>query len=185
MELFEINKDQVAFSPTALTLKPFADLWKRDKTKGKKIAIAELAALYFYVDYKSDFSTMLDQDEKLKLIKSVIIGMPEDWEPDDLFDEACSFYDKMQETDATLLLEDAQYAVQSVRKFLRTVDMTDLDDRGKPIHDVKKIIDSLGSLHKVTEAMFELQEQVKKAIQKKDDTVRGGKGKAMFEDGIS
>ena len=32
--------------------------------------------------------------------------------------------------------------------------------------------------------MFELQEQVKKQIQKKDDTVRGGKGKAMFEDGL-
>tara|TARA_R110002126_G_scaffold127296_1_gene269501 strand:- start:19657 stop:20211 length:555 start_codon:yes stop_codon:yes gene_type:complete len=184
MELFEIKNDQATFSPIALTLKPFAALWKRDKTKGKKIAISEMAALYFYVDYKSDFSTMLDSDEKLKLIKSVILGMPDKWEPDDIFKEACSFYDSMQETEATLLLEDAQYAIQSVRKFLRTVDLQTMDDRGKPIHDVKKIIDSLGSLHKVTEAMFELQEQVKKQIQKKDDTVRGGKGKAMFEDGL-
>ena len=184
MELFEIKNDQATFSPTALTLKPFAALWDRDKTKGKKIAISEMAALYFYVDYKSDFSTMLDAEEKLKLIKTVIIGMPEDWEPDEVFDEACSFYDKMQETEATLLLEDAQYAIQSVRKFLRNVDMQDVDDKGKPIHDVKKIIDSLGALHKVTEAMFELQEQVKKQIQKNENTVRGGKGKAMFEDGV-
>lgn len=184
MELFEIKNDQVAFSPTALTLKPFNAIWKRDKTKGKKIANAELAALYFYVDYKSDFSTMLDDDEKLKLIKSVIIGMDKDWEPDKVFEEACSFYAKNQETPATLLLEDAHYAIASVRKFLRDINMSETDDKGKYVHDVKKITDTLGGLHKVTESLFELQEQVKKQLQSKTDTLRGGKEKAIFEDGI-
>jgi hypothetical protein len=184
MELFEIKNDQVAFSPVALKIDVFHDIWKRDKSKDKKVATAELAAVYFYTDYKSDFSTMLDDKEKLKLIKSVIVGMPEDWEPDELFEEACSFYNEMQTTEATLLLEDARHAVHSVRSFLRDIDMKDIDDRGKPIHDVKKIIDSLGQLHKVTEALFELEEQVKKQIQKKENTIRGGREKALFEDSI-
>lgn len=187
MELFEIKNDQVTFSPQALLLKPFQALWKRDKSKNKELAIAELAAVYFYVDYKSDFSTILEDKIKLKAVKSVIVGMPEDWDPagDFKFDEACSFYSKMQQTHATALLEDAQYAVQSVRKFLRNIDMEEKDERtGKPIHDIKKIIDSLGQLHKVTESLHELEEQVKKQIQAKNDNLRGGKPKAIFEDGI-
>tara|TARA_R110000803_G_scaffold71102_4_gene134154 strand:- start:5804 stop:6358 length:555 start_codon:yes stop_codon:yes gene_type:complete len=184
MEIFQINNDQIEFAPQALALKPFNALWKRDKKKGKPIAYAEMAALYYYMDYKSDFSTMLNDEEKLKNIKAVIIGMPINWQPDELFKKACSFYQEMQETHSSLLLQDAQYAVSSVRKFLRSLDMEERDDRDKPVHDLKKVIDSLGSINKVTESLMELEEQVKKQIQKKQDTIRGGRAKADFEDGI-
>ena len=184
MDLFQIERDQVAFSPQALLLKPFHDLWKRDKVKGKPVAHAEMAALYYYMDYRSDFSEILDDQEKLNLIKSVIVGISDTWEPDKLFKEACKFYQQRQETPATLLLLDMRTALSSVRKFLRNIDMLETDDRGKPIHDVKKIVDTLGNAHKVTEALFEVEEQVKKQIHKKQDTVRGGRPKAEFEDGI-
>jgi len=184
MEVFQIEHDQVAFSPQALMLEPFNALWKRDKKKGKPVAHAEMAAVYYFMDYKSDFSTMLDDKEKLALIKSVIVGMDAKWAPDELFNDACKFYDECQETHATLLLQDARFAVTSVRKFLRGLDMEERDARDKPVHDIKKIIDSLGAVNKVTESLFELEEQVKKQIAKKDDTLRGGKAKADFEDGI-
>tara|TARA_R110002126_G_scaffold80767_1_gene199714 strand:+ start:64 stop:618 length:555 start_codon:yes stop_codon:yes gene_type:complete len=184
MELFEIKNDQVAFSPQALLLTPFKAIWDRDKKKDKPLANTELAAVYFYMDYKSDFSTMLDDVEKLALIKSVIVGMPKEWEPDDIFNDACAFYQEMQETHSTLLLQDAQYAIASVRKFLRSLDMEERDERDKPIHDLKKVIDSLGSINKVTEALMDLEQQVKKQIQAKTDTARGGKEKALFEDEI-
>lgn len=184
MELFQIEKDQVTFSPQALLLEPFHALWERDKSKGRSVAHAEMAALYYYMDYRSDFSEMIDDQEKLELIKSVIVGMPEDWEPDELFNEACKFYQARQETPATLLLSDMRTALASVRRFLRDIDMSATDSHGKPIHDVKKIVDTLGSAHKVTEALFEVEEQVKKQIQKKQDTIRGGRAKAEFEDGI-
>jgi hypothetical protein len=183
MEVFEIKDDQVVFSPQALMLEPFADIWNRDKSKGKTKALTEMAAVYFYTDYKSDFSEMLNDDEKLSTIKSVIVGMDPKWEPDDLFKKACKFYSSRQETPATLLLEDARHAVQSVRKFLREIDMSE-EVGGRPKHDIKKVIDSLGQLNKVTEALFELESQVKKQIQQKDDTMRGGKEKSLFEDGI-
>jgi hypothetical protein len=184
MELFEIKDDQVSFSPQALLLKPFKDLWDRDKKKNKPLANTELAAVYFFMDYKSDFSTMLNDEEKLELIKSVIVGMPTDWEPDNLFKEACKFYQTMQETHSTLLLIDAQYAIASVRKFLRSLDMEERDERDKPVHDIKKVIDSLGSINKVTESLMDLEQQVKKQIHNKEDTARGGKEKALFEDSI-
>lgn len=183
MELFEIKEDQIVFSPTALMLMPFRALWTRDKSKGKMVANSELAAVYYFTDYKSDFSTMLDDLEKLALIKTVIVGMDPNWTPDQLFKDACTFYARMQETHATLLLQDAQYAVASVRKFLRNLDMEE-EINGKPKHDIKKVIDSLGSLNNVTESLFKLQEQVKKQIQSKNEVLRGGKEKAIFEDGI-
>jgi hypothetical protein len=135
------------------------------------------------MDYKSDFSEMLDGEEKLSLIKSVIIGIDPKWEPDETFKEACEFYKSRQDTHATLLLEDARHAIQSVRTFLREINMME-EVGGRPKHDIKKVIDSLGQLHKVTESLFELEAQVKKQIQQKDDTMRGGKEKSMFEDGI-
>jgi len=183
MNLFEIQEDQVTFSPQALMLAPFRAIWDKDKTKAKEQANAELAALYFWVDYKSDFSEIIDVEEKLSIIKSVIVGIDENWEPDEIFNEACEFYKSRQETPATLLLEDARSAVNSVRDFLRTIDMSE-EVGGKPKHDIKKIIDSLGQLHKVTEALYELENQVKKQIQQKDDSMRGKKEKSTFEDGI-
>ena len=97
MDLFEIKEGQVAFSPQALALRPFAKLWKRDKKKGKPVAVAEMAAIYFYADYKSDFSEIYNPQEKLDVIKSVVTGIDAEWEPDELFQEAVDFYKSRQE----------------------------------------------------------------------------------------
>ena len=62
--------------------------------------------------------------------------------------------------------------------------MEERDERDKPVHDLKKVIDTLGAINKVTESLDALEEQVKKQIQKKRETARGGKEKALFEDDI-
>jgi len=184
MNLFELKSDQVTFSPQALMLEPFNNLWKRDKSKGKSVANAELAAVYFYTDYKSDFAEIMNEEEKLSIIKSVIVGMDKSWKPDKLFTEACEYYRARMETPATLLLEDVRVTVANVRKFLRNIQMEDVDDNGKPIHNIKQIIDSLGAIHKVTESLFELEEQVKKERRQIKDSLKGGREKAIFEDGV-
>ena len=182
MELFEIKEGQVAFSPQALTFIAFAKLWKRDKKKGKPIAVAEMAAVYFYADYKSDFSEIYNPQEKLDVIKSVVTGIPSDWEPDALFYEAVDFYKSRQETVSTILLGDARNAVDKISRFLREVNLNE-EVNGKPKHDVKKIADTLGNLSRITESLQKLEEQVKKELQEKE-SMRGGHEKAIFEDGI-
>jgi len=182
MELFEIKEGQVTFSPQALTLTPFIKLWKRDKKKGKPVANAELAAIYFYADYKSDFSEIYDPEEKLNVIKSVIVGMDSEWEPDEIFEEAVEFYKSRQETVSTILLGDARNAVDKISRFLRGVNLNE-EVNGRPKHDIKKIADTLGNLSRITESLQKLEEHVKKELQEKE-SMRGGHEKAIFEDGI-
>ena len=167
MDLFEIKEGQVTFSPQALALRPFAKLWKRDKKKGKPVAVAEMAAVYFFADYKSDFSEIYNLQEKLDVIKSVVTGMDSEWEPDEVFN---------------ILLGDARNAVDKISKFLRTVDLNE-EVNGRPKHDIKKIADTLGNLSRITESLQKLEEQVKKELQEKE-SMRGGHAKAIFEDGI-
>jgi hypothetical protein len=183
MNLFEIKEDQVTFSPQALSLSPFRKIWDKDKSKSKAKAIATLSAVYYFADYKSDFAEILDTQEKIEAIKSVIVGMPKDWEPDADFNNAVTFYKDRQQTVTTKLLDDARYAVSKVSTYLREVDLTETDSNGKLIHDAKKIADTIGNLSKITESMKKLEDAVKKEIQHKD-SLRGGHTKATFEDGI-
>lgn len=183
MELFEIKNDQVTFSPQALALKPFRALWDRDKKKGKPVANAELAALYFYADYKSDFSEILDHDEKIDVIKSYVIGMPKNWKPDEVFQAAVDFYKDRMQTISTILLEDSKTAISKISTFLRNVDLSEMDDNGKFVHDIKKINDVIGALPKTVETVNKMEDMVKKELQAKD-SMRGGHSKAIFEDGI-
>ena len=183
MDLFEIKEGQVTFSPQALTLSPFAKLWERDKKKGKSVAIAEMAALYFYADYKSDFSEIYNPTEKLNIIKSVIVGMDDNWKPDKVFKEAVDFYKSRQETVSTILLGDARNAVDKISRFLRGINLND-EVNGRPKHDIKKIADTLGNLSRITESLQKLEEQVKKELQE-EESMRGGHAKAIFEDGIT
>ena len=182
MELFEIKDHEVTFAPQALELKPFAKLWKNDKSKKKEVAIAELAAVYYYADYKSDFSELVDEKERLDSVRQIVVGLPEDWEPSLDFMRAVDFYKERQDTVATILLRDARIAVDKISKFLRNVDLMTVDDKGKPIHDAKKINDTIASLSKTVESLDKLEKEVKKNLQAKN-SMRGAKEASLMEDG--
>jgi hypothetical protein len=182
MQLFEIKNDLVTFSPEALLLKPFRALWERDKTKDKAVAIAEMGAVYFYADYKSDFTDIINPEEQLKEIKSVIVGMDPKWEPDELFEEAVDFYKLRRRTASTQLLEDARIGVDKLSKNIRNIDLEEVLDGGRLKHDPKKFADTIANLAKLTESLASLEQQVKKEIQTRD-SLKGGHEKSIMEDG--
>jgi hypothetical protein len=183
MELFEVKEGILTFAPQALALKPFKKLWTRDRKKNKPLANAELAAVYFYVDYKSDFSDIFDPKEKLEIIRDWVDGLPDDWKPDSVFDEACAFYEERQKTMYTELLEAAGVAIDKLSKYFRNIDLEERDMNNKPVHDAKKVKDNLAGLGKLIKDHKELEQEVKKDLQKKTAR-RGGKEKSMFEAGI-
>ena len=184
MELFELKNGEVTFAPQAIQLMPFNALWKRDKSKDKRVAVAELAAVYFYADYKSDFSTIVDEQERLELVSQLVIGLPSGWKPDKQFNEAVDFYKQSQRTISTILLEDSRNAVAKVSKYLKEIDLDQVDAKGHKVNDIKKIADTLGNINRITESLAKLEEQVKKDILEKSDKLRGNRPKSIFEDGI-
>lgn len=183
MNLFEIKNDVITYSNEALMLKPFRLLWDRDKSKTKSIAMAELSALFFYADYKSDFSDLLDEEEKLKQIISYVVGMPEDWTPDEDFNKAVEFYKERSKTISTKLLEDGRIGVNKVSDYIRNVDLQSTDKIGRLKFNAKQYGEVIKSLDEMTEALDKLDKRVKKEQMEKKSS-SGSRNFNLFEDGI-
>lgn len=181
MNLFEIKNHIVTWSPEALLLEPLKVLWDRDKSKNKEVATAELAALWFYADYNSDFSSMLDEEERLRQIRVYVKSLPKDWKPDASFNAAVDFYREMSETVTTRFLVDAEIALSKLSKFLRTVDLSLEDRSGKPKYNAKQLGDTIKQVPSITKALKELKDEVRKE-RSGSNTLRGGRAKGSFVD---
>jgi len=181
MQLFELKDYALTWSPQALSLKVFGDLWKRDKTKSKDIANGELAFIFYFADGRSDFNNILDEDTRIKEILEQIGGLPEDWKPDAKVKVAIDFYKEKTKTVSSVLLEDAQHAVGKLSKFLRDVNLTEKTEKGAYLNDAKKISDTLKTLPSVVDSLQETAKKVKKELQEASGA-RGSVEKGMFED---
>jgi hypothetical protein len=92
MNLFEFDKIKYMVHPTeeALLLKVFSDIWKRDKSKDKVIALRELGFVWFYCDVKSPHLTMEEPDKTKEIIKD--LDLPKEWKKDKVIDAAINYY---------------------------------------------------------------------------------------------
>jgi hypothetical protein len=181
MQLFELKDFALTWSPQALALKVFSDLWKRDKTKDKDVANGELAFIFYFADGRSDFNNTLDEDTRVKEILEQIGGLPEGWKPDAKVMAAIDFYKEKTKTVSSILLEDAQHAVGKLSKFLRSVDLHERTDKGVYLNDAKKISDTLKTLPNVVDSLQETAKKVKKELQETSGA-RGTIEKGLMED---
>ena len=183
MELFKVVNDNVTFDPETLMLIPFRKIWDRDKSKNKTIALAELSTIFFYSDFKSDFYDMLDETEKLEQIKSYVVGLPKDWKPDEVFNEAVKFYKERSQTLSTKLLDSARKGVDKISKYLENVDLDKVDKQGKLLFNAKQFSDTIKGAGDMTESLNKLEQQVKKELTEKKNSI-GQKTMNVFENGI-
>ena len=65
MEIFEVSGNIVRPTPNILTIYPFKEIWKRDKTKNKNLAIQEFAFIEFMVSKKKS-NPFKGYDEEIK-----------------------------------------------------------------------------------------------------------------------
>ena len=69
IKLFRYEGYKIIISEEALALKPFKQIWQRDRTVNKDKAIAELGFIYFFCDPRSDYQYLVDEDERKEAIK--------------------------------------------------------------------------------------------------------------------
>lgn len=176
MKLFKYESYQVVIEPEALALKPFKDIWNRDKSKDKDKAISELAFVYFFCDPRSDYQYIVDENERREAIKEGE-GLPATWKPDAKVNNAIEFYSKFKSTSA-LLLEDTRILVQRYRNKLLTINFDDLE-----IKDLKIIQE----LIKQSPSLIKDLNEAEKALAKEasnDSRMRGQGEKTIFEDSL-
>lgn len=182
MRLFELKSHTLTVSEEAYALKPFRDIYERDNSKDKEVAIAEIGYVYYMEDYRSDFSDILDEDDrKVEVVKS--LPLPEGWEEDSLVREARRFYREKTEGLISLqYLKDAKYAINKIREFYRSVDLLATDTRGKLLFDVVKLEKVVSNSAALLRGLEALEKEVKKGLEH-ITTARGGKEKTVFENG--
>lgn len=179
MKLLKYEGYKLTFEPEILTLKVFKRLYIRDKTKDKSKFIQELGLIYFYVDPRSDYQYLTDEDERLKAIIEGE-GLPQDFKIDSLLSDAIEYYKKFRPTSA-LLLEDTRVAVDKLRKALRDINLDALDDKGKPIYTLNSITSTIKLVPSLIKDLDEAERTIAKEIIQ-SDKVRGTAEKSIYED---
>lgn len=177
MRLFKYESYKVIISEEALALKPFKQIWNRDKTTSKDKAIMELSYIYFMIDPRSDYQYLVDKEERDKAVKEGE-GLPSNWKPDKVVTEAMELYDSFKPASA-LLLEDTRIMVDKFRKKMREIDFDSLEV--KELKEVGALIKQIPSLVK---DLDEAEKAVASEMRDQGGRVRGQKSKALTEDSL-
>lgn len=177
MKLLKYEGYKVVIEPELLTLKPFKQIWTRDRTVNKDRALAEIAFIYFMADPRSDYQYLVDDKERMEAIKEGE-GLPPKWQPDRIVTEAMDFYMSFKPISA-LLLEDTRFMVDKYRKRLKAQEFDDLE-----IKDLKEV----GALIKQIPPLVKDLDEAEKALNsemKSSGKMRGSGEKTIFEDDLT
>tara|TARA_R110002072_G_scaffold129718_1_gene268312 strand:- start:447 stop:944 length:498 start_codon:yes stop_codon:yes gene_type:complete len=155
-DLLTITKNKVIPSAYALAIPEF-----------KQLKPAELAFVYFFTDHESPYFPY-DEEERIDKLQ-------EDLKVKDSLKikGAIDKYKELSETSAVKLLKAARSSVSKLEKYFQTVDLTMLDDHGKPIYHAKDLVSNLANMGKVVASLDELEDLVQKQKQKENPN-RGG-----------
>ena len=179
IKLFKYEGYKLNISEEALLLKPFKEIWQRDKSKSKDKALQELGYIYFISDPRSDYQYLVDEEERSRAIKEGE-GIDSKWKPDKVVLDAIAFYKSFKPTSA-LLLEDTRFAVDKLRKLLREIDLTEVDDKGKPIYTLNTITATIKQIPSLVKDLDEAEKTLSKELIE-SSKVRGSQEKSMYED---
>lgn len=177
MKLLRYEGYKVVIEPELLVLKPFKQIWTRDRTINKDRALAEIAFIYFMADPRSDYQYLVDDKERMEAIKEGE-GLPLKWQPDRIVTEAMDFYMSFKPISA-LLLEDTRFMVDKYRKRLKAQEFDDLE-----IKDLKEA----GALIKQIPSLVKDLNEAEKALNsemREPGRMRGQGEKTIFEDDLA
>ena len=162
MELLTISDNKVIPSAYTLTIPEF-----------KVLKIEELAYIFYMVDHRSPFAVYDEEKRKEEVVKSVFKNIDTKkliWRK---INAGCDKYKELTETSAVKLLKSARASVTKLEKYFKNIDLTLVDDNGRPIFHAKDLINNLEKMGKVVDGLTSLEDIVKKEAQAAN-TNRGG-----------
>lgn len=181
MKLFKYEGFRVVISEEAMTLKPFKEIWNRDKSENKATAINELAFIYFYSDPRSDYQYITTSEDRKNAIKEGE-GLPEDWEPDDKLKKAIEFYESFKPMSA-LLLDDSRQMINKLRDYIKNTDFSAVDDHGKPLYTLNTITATIKQIPELTKILNDAEKAVNQEMLEAAKA-RGSVEKTILDDDL-
>ena len=164
MKLITVENFELKVADEALLIRPIRRLWNADRSERKEKFYQQMSYLYFMVSPQSTYSYILDLDERSKTIIEQE-GLPQDFQPSQFLKEAMQIYRQHTVTVSQKLLNDALVGADKVGKFLREVDLTEEDDKGKPKYQVSTITAALKNIEGIVSTIQNLQKKVEQELE--------------------
>lgn len=183
MKLLNFKNYQVEVADEALLVKPIRDLYNKDKSKNKETFITQCSIIFFMADPRSSYGYITDPDERFEEIKKQE-GLKEDYKISKELQIAIDRYAELSQSLSSRLLEDTRVAIDKVRKFLRDVDLNQLDDKGKPVYTINTITSAIKTIPQLAKDLTETEKIVNKELEEASRMRGGERNKSLFEDGV-
>lgn len=164
MKLITISDYQLKVTDEALLIRPIRRLWNQDRSERKEKFYQQISYMYFMVSPASSYSYIIDEEERRQTVIEQE-GLPSDFTPSSFLKEAMEIYKKLSITPSQRLLEDAIIGADKVGKFLRNVDLEDVDDKGRPKYQVSQITAALKNVEGIVTSLQNLQKKVDQELQ--------------------
>ena len=189
MKLITLENEMPVFNPEIRMIKEFNRILMRDRgsegdSQGRKksVALKELAFVYFYCVFDSRFDMYTTDDERNEAIRDAV-GLPKEWEIDDIIIDAIKAYDKMMQTESMRLVNKARIAIQKFEDYLEDVDLTERNEKsGSLIHDAKKYRENVNGVAEMIKNLNAAKELVEKEIEDKYGASNKNKRRSLIED---
>lgn len=182
MKLVKIQDYQLKVEDELLLLKPFKILYDKDKSKDKSKFMEFLTILYFLIDPRSDYSYIVSDELRLKeiLVSNGITKASFSKE-----EQVCiDLYKQLTTTASLELLRSTKIAIDKVKSFLENVDLTALDEKGKPVYTINSVTQAIKMIPSLAKEVTEAEKAVAKEIEEAG-RARGNAGmKTLMDDGI-
>ena len=183
MRLIKYEDFQIKLADEAFLVRPIRRLWHQDRSAQKEQFWRQMSFMYFMVSPASSYSYILDLDERAsEIIKQE--GLPEDFKPSEMLKEAMEIYRKLTITPSQELLVSALIGAKKVGDFLRTVDLTEEDDKGKPKYQVSTITSALKDVEKIVSTLQTLQKKVDQELEDTNGKARGSQDLTIGDIGL-
>lgn len=183
MQLFQLINYSVTFDPITMTLKVFSDILKKNKGD-EEMTLKELSFVWFFCDMRSDYISIIDEDDREEAIREGV-ALPANWRKSDEVIKAIEFYRENSRTPSSGLYDASIAAANFVENQLKRPQelLEKIDAKGQYVYKLDSITKMLKDLPDIMKKLHEARTQVVKEAEA-NGGLKGGKEKAVFEDGI-
>lgn len=182
MKLVRVENFQIVFEDELLLLKPFRQLYKSDKNRDKRGFMDFLTLVYFTYDPRSDYSYIVNEDDRLREVCET--NGIDITKFSDLQKECIELYKKLTTTISQELLRSTKIAIDKVREFLETLDLTATDDKGKPLYTINSVTTAIRQIPQLAKDVMDAEKAVAKEVQEQGTARGGNDSKSLMDDGV-
>lgn len=182
MDIFLVENNTVKPTPQSLLIKPFKEIWERDKSTKKERAIKEFSYIEFMTSFKktNPFIGYAPFDRHRKVCEHVFEDSK--YIPDATVKSAMTLYDEIQ-TEGSVSLRFYKSLVSAVEKlidFSNNVDLNERDAKGSAVWTPNHITQITSKAYDTLKQLSLMQQKVEQELYEASKT-RGNREINIFE----